>query len=158
MYFSTCFVPPVVKYACVENSEPRCMCVSMCKCVCLCTGTCMQRMGTPWESWCLTSRQTLEVKNHSINSPILPIHFKWIEKSTCLSLEIHSCKLLILNISFVYLLIQHTVTFVNFRLRNSWEKKIYVLRMHGISITASHRRVTDFSFPPKSNVNNVKWI
>lgn len=57
-----------------------------------------------------------------------------MKKNSCLGLAADSCNLLILSVSFVYLLTQHMVTFSNFRVRNlSKNKKTYIVQIHGIS-------------------------
>ena len=56
-----------------------------------------------------------------------------MKKNSCLGLAADSCNLLILSVSFVYLLTQHMVTFSNFRVRNLSENKTCIVQIHGIS-------------------------
>lgn len=83
----------------------------------------------------LTSRQT---EFWRLNTHYLFPHFihsfQINEKTSCLGLAADICNLLILSISFVYLLTQHMVTFSNLRVRNlSENKKTYIMQSHGIS-------------------------
>lgn len=51
-----------------------------------------------------------------------------------MGLAVHFWKLLILSISFVHLLTQHMVTFIDFRVRNFvGNSKIHIVYPHGIS-------------------------